>query len=83
MSADAIKTYRIYFFNAQNRITDAAVLDCADDNASVERALAMLREHRDYSAVEIWQDNRKVGLYDRLTPAPGAAADIAGGSNEQ
>jgi hypothetical protein len=65
MSSNEIKTYRIYFFNAQNRITDTAVLDCSDDQVCVERALALLREHRDYRAVEIWQENRKVGLYDR------------------
>lgn len=78
MSADGIKTYRVYFFNAQNRITDTAVLDCSADDTSIEQALAMLREHRDYRAVEIWQDNRKVGLYDRLTKNPDAEATTPG-----
>ena len=56
MSTDGIKTYRVYFFNAQNRITDTAVLDCGDDDTSVEQALAMLREHRDYRAAELNQN---------------------------
>lgn len=81
MPASGIKTYRIYFFNAQNRITDTAVLDCSDDNICIEQALAMLREHRDYRAVEIWQDNRKIGLYDRLTSTPGTNANAASGSD--
>jgi hypothetical protein len=74
MSSDGIKTYRIYFFNAQNRITDTAVLDCSDDKVCTQLALAMLRDHRDYRAVEIWQGNRKVGFYDRQTNANDATA---------
>ncbi len=80
MSTDGIKTYRIYFFNAQNRITDTAVLDCWDDNACVERARAMLLEHRSYRAVEIWHANRQIGHYDRQTGAAGAAAKETSGS---
>lgn len=81
MSSGQTKTYRIYFFNAQNRITDTAVLDCSDDQVCIEQALALLNEHRDYRAVEIWQENRKVGLYDRPSgttdggsPPPGSGS---------
>ena len=80
MSSDGSKTYRIYFFNAHNRITDTAVLDCSDDDTCVQQALAMLREQRDYRAVEIWQDHRKVGLYDRQALTSATTAKDPGGS---
>lgn len=82
MPERGIKTYRIYFFNAQNRITDTAVLDCTDDKVCVQRALAMLHDHRDYRAVEIWQDNRKVGFYDRQASAGDADTPEASSSNK-
>lgn len=82
MSAAGIKTYRIYFFNAQNRITDTAVLDCSDDKTCVQRALAMLHDQRDYRAVEIWQDNRKVGLYDRRANPSDASTPETSGSHK-
>jgi hypothetical protein len=80
--SDEIKTYRIYFFNAQNRITDTAVLECSDDKVCVQLALALLRDHRDYRAVEIWQDNRKVGLYDRQSNANDAGSTKAQGTEK-
>jgi hypothetical protein len=82
MSSDGIKTYRVYFFNAHNRITDTAVLDCSYDDVCIERALAMLRDQRDYRAVEIWQDHRKVGLYDRQTVTSDATAKDSDGPTD-
>jgi hypothetical protein len=73
------QTYRIYFLNARNRITDAQVIDCADDRGCVQQALELLREHPEYWAVEIWQDTRKIGTY---TPPPAiGAADLRGDSS--
>ncbi len=65
------QSYRVYFLSAKNRIADAHVLDCADDETAVTAALELLRQHPEYPAVEIWQDSRKVGTY-RL---PSRAAD--------
>lgn len=40
----------------------------------------MLRSERDYRAVEIWEDHRKVGLYDRQSVTSDAAAKSSSGS---
>lgn len=71
MPSPEAQTYRIYFLNAQNRITDTHVLDCADDTSCRQQALELLSEHPEYWAVEIWQDSRKIGTY---TPPPAAGA---------
>ena len=71
MTAPDTHTYRIYFLNARNRITDTQVVDCVDDRGCVEQALELLRGHPEYWAVEIWQESRKVGTY---TPPPALGA---------
>jgi hypothetical protein len=71
MTTVGVQSYRIYFLNARNRITDSQVVDCVDDDSCVQQALALLHEHPEYWAVEIWQDSRKIGTY---TPPPAISA---------
>jgi hypothetical protein len=71
MTTVGLQSYRIYYLNARNRITDSQVVDCADDRSCVQQALVLLHEHPEYWAVEIWQDSRKIGTY---TPPPATGA---------
>jgi hypothetical protein len=51
--------YRLYFLNHDDRIVDAADLDCDSD----EQAIAEVQGYVAGYKVEVWQRYRKVGVF--------------------
>jgi hypothetical protein len=51
---------RLYFLNHENRITNTADIECDTD----EQAVAAARKATDGCRIEIWQRNRRVGIFD-------------------
>jgi hypothetical protein len=54
--------YRLYFFDHDNRMTDAVCLYCNTD----EKAIAAARAQGDSHKIEVWQERRKVGVFKDL-----------------
>jgi len=54
--------YRIYFLKPSGEIVDAEDVECADDQDAVTTATTMMDKH---PAVEIWQQKRVIGKFDR------------------
>lgn len=52
--------YRLYFLDHSDRIADAADIDCVTD----ERAIAAARGQATGHKIEVWQRDRKVGLFE-------------------
>ena len=63
--------YRAYLFNSWGHVANAQDLDVPDDEAALQRAMAIGHSH----AVEVWQQGRKVGL---IEPAPANRAKQEG-----
>ncbi|MBV8766053.1 MAG: hypothetical protein JOZ66_14170 [Hyphomicrobiales bacterium] len=63
--------YQMYFVDETNRIALGEDMECTDDGAALRSARAALR-HRDYPAVEVWHQAKKVGRakrFDWIEPA--------------
>ena len=52
--------HRLYFLDHGDRIADAADIDCVTD----ERAIAAARGQATGHKIEVWQRDRKVGLFE-------------------
>jgi hypothetical protein len=57
--------YRLYFLDHEDRIADAAELDCDTD----EQAVAEGQDHAAGRRFDIWQEERWVGVFDPSKPA--------------
>lgn len=55
---------RLYFFDHENRITNTIDIECDTD----DQAVAAARMKADGCRVEIWQRNRRVGIFEALEP---------------
>jgi len=55
----AVTNYRLYFLNHEDRIIDAADLDCDSD----EQAIAEVQGYTAGYKIEVWQRHRKVGVF--------------------
>ena len=53
--------YRLYFLDHEDRITEAVDFDCDSD----EEAIAVARGRAGGRKIEIWQEGRKVGMFDK------------------
>jgi hypothetical protein len=51
---------RLYFLNHENRITNDRDVECDTD----EQAVAAARNIADGCRIEIWQRNRRVGIFE-------------------
>lgn len=61
-----MKDYRIYFLNAQGRITRALELSCAGDAEAMEEAAV----HADGYDIELWERARLVGRIAKTESSP-------------
>jgi hypothetical protein len=59
---------RLYFLNYENRITNTLDIVCDTD----EQAVAAARTKADGYRIEIWQRNRRVGIFETLEPTIGS-----------
>jgi hypothetical protein len=57
--------YRLYFLDSHNSIVDAIGVECDTD----EQAVAVAREKTDGRIIEIWQRNRRLGIFEPSEPA--------------
>jgi hypothetical protein len=55
--------WRLYFLNHENRITTTADIECDTD----EQAVAAARKAADGYRIEIWQRNRRVGVFEGVS----------------
>jgi hypothetical protein len=58
--------YRAYLLGVDGRIQRAVYLDCEDDDSAIERAQQLVDGHD----VELWQNDRKIALFDRKPKSP-------------
>jgi hypothetical protein len=52
-----VTNYRLYFLNHDDRIVDAADLDCNSDEQAIAEAQGYVIGYK----IEVWQRDRKVG----------------------
>lgn len=57
--------YKLYFLDNRDKIVSVKNLQCRDDAAALETALASLAERPEFPAVELWQGSRKLGKRTR------------------
>jgi hypothetical protein len=53
--------YRLYFLNGDGRIAHRLDMDCDDDH----HAEKLVNAHTDGRSKELWQDTRRVRVFDR------------------
>jgi hypothetical protein len=62
VEAAQMPDYRAYIIGLDGRIQKVVELDdCGDDDAAIERAQQLVDGHD----VELWQNERKIALFDR------------------
>jgi hypothetical protein len=67
--------YRYYLFDAKMRISQAEVIECADDDHAEQWGRKILAANGNYRAVEIWDRERRIDRYPANYPPP--APDIS------
>jgi|HubBroStandDraft_4_1064222.scaffolds.fasta_scaffold851930_1 hypothetical protein len=65
MRANAVNTYRVYFFGAGDRIIQRHDFEAVDDAEAITRAEALCRERPECIAIEIWQAFRLLHVQAR------------------
>jgi hypothetical protein len=58
-------SFRIYFIGLNQKIIDAATLDCVDDGQAIEEARKLLGERATAHGVEVWEGARRVASLPR------------------
>jgi hypothetical protein len=54
--------YRVYFLNANRRISDVEEFASASDALALDRAQALLTDRGHFAGVELWQGARPIYL---------------------
>jgi hypothetical protein len=59
-------SYRCYFINYEDEIGLSEIIDADNPTDAIDKALAMLNARRHYSAVEVWDGEKR--LYPLVRP---------------
>jgi len=64
--------YRCYLLDAFDRIRHVEAIDCDDDDQAHVRARALLGDHPELRAIELWDGARRVPADEPAPPAGSA-----------
>lgn len=70
MTSDSKKPYLFYVQHQHRDISDLHVRFCDDDQSARDEAWRLLSEGLDRNAVEVFEEDREVGRFDRTASLP-------------